>query len=70
VPEKFNFWVFDTFAKIMDKWDLFLVKGVPYIKGQCQKHPSLGTSLRLLALFVFIAVMAVIGSLLENISHK
>jgi hypothetical protein len=65
VPEKFNFWVFDTCAKLMDRWDLFLVKGVPYIKGQCQKHPSLGTALRLLALFVFIVVMGFIGALLD-----
>lgn len=70
MPEKFCFWLFDTFADLLDKWNLFLVKGVSYIKKQCQKHPALGTALRLLALFMFIAVMAVIGSLLENISHK
>ena len=54
-------------SDLIDKWDLFLVKGVPYIKDQCQKHPALGTTLRLLALFVFIAVVSFIGAVLGAI---
>jgi hypothetical protein len=70
MPEKFCFWLFDTIANLLDKWNLFLVKGVPYIKKLCQKHPTLGTLLKLLCLFVFIAVMSVVVELLENITHK